>query len=61
MGISHIEITWINGTVRLDHNLISAVSVLLAGFVCDSYKRFFGQCLPQLKELAYLAAAKSQT
>lgn len=32
MGISHIEITWINGTVRLDHNLISAVSVLLAGF-----------------------------
>ena len=30
-------------------------------FFCDSYKRFFGQCLPQLKELAYLAAAKSQT
>ncbi|MCI9250927.1 MAG: anaerobic sulfatase maturase [Lachnospiraceae bacterium] len=30
-------------------------------FFCDSYKRFFGQCLPQLKELAYLAAVKSQT
>lgn len=29
-------------------------------FFCESYKKFFEQCLPQLKELACLAAVKKQ-